>query len=125
MVTHHINYCLWYIKSCLDEHTSKRPSFYVIIKLYINFCLSNDKIWLLCVFADTQLNNHFTRLSITPSRITCQVTWKVLRNFYNFQLLITHTLMFQDLVIRCSVYNNIIGLPAKHCFCTKIIHYYY
>ena len=28
--------------------------------------------------------------------------------------------MFQGLVIRCSVYSNIIGLTAKHCFCTKL-----
>ena len=28
--------------------------------------------------------------------------------------------MFQDLVIGCSVYSNIIGLLAKHCFCSKL-----
>ena len=33
--------------------------------------------------------------------------------------------MLQGLVIRCSVYSNVIDLPAKHCFCIKIIHNYY
>ena len=28
--------------------------------------------------------------------------------------------MFQGLVIRYFVYSNIIGLPAKHCFCNKV-----
>ena len=28
--------------------------------------------------------------------------------------------MFQDFVIRCSAYSNIIGLTAQSCFRTKV-----
>ena len=28
--------------------------------------------------------------------------------------------MFQDLVIRCSIYCKIVDLPAKHYFCARV-----